>query len=190
MDNNNVILKVYNDHRTVFRLNDIALLTGESDFQSLNLKLNYYVRTGKLQNLRVGIYTKQKYNREELACSVYKPAYISLDYVLQKAGIIFQFQSHITCVSYLSRSIDIDNQTFVYRKIKDEILIDLSGINRYDNFVNIATPERAFLDMLYLETDFYFDNLNPLNKESLFKLLPLYRSKSLEKRVNKLFNHG
>ncbi len=33
--NNDLILALYNDQRTVFTLNDIALLIGESDFNSL-----------------------------------------------------------------------------------------------------------------------------------------------------------
>lgn len=52
-----IILAIYKDVRTVFRLNDIALITGETNFESLNKKLNYYVHKGKLQNPRKGIYT-------------------------------------------------------------------------------------------------------------------------------------
>ncbi len=120
MTSKNIILAVYNDIRTVFRLNDIAMLVGEINFQSLNKKLNYYVRTGKLQNPRKGIYAKSGYNIEELACSIYKPSYISLEYVLQKAGIVFQYDTRITAISYLSRSIEVESQTYIFRKLKGE----------------------------------------------------------------------
>ena len=86
-----IVLAIYQDIRTIFRLKDIAMLTGETNFQLLNQKLNYYVRTGKLLNPRKGIYAKPAYNTEELACTIYTPSYISLEYVLQKAGIVFQF---------------------------------------------------------------------------------------------------
>ena len=86
--NQDIVFAVYKDKRTVFRLNDIALLVGESSFQSINKKLNYYVHTGKLKNPRRGIYTKPEYNPEELACNIYTPSYISLEYVLQKYGIL------------------------------------------------------------------------------------------------------
>ena len=46
-----ILLSVYKDKRSVFRLNDIALLVGETNFQSINKKLNYYVNTGKLENI-------------------------------------------------------------------------------------------------------------------------------------------
>lgn len=185
-----IVLAIYQNNRTVFRLKDIAMLTGETDFQSLNRKLNYCVRTGKLMNPRKGFYTKPVFNPEELACIIFTPSYISLEYVLQKAGILFQFDSRITAVTYLTRSIEVENQIYLYRKIKGEFLVDTSGIIRHLNHVNIASPERAFLDMLYLDKDFYFDNLNPLQTELVYKLLPLYRSKALTKRVNRILPHG
>jgi hypothetical protein len=182
----NVVLALFQDNRTVFRLNDIALITGESNFESLNKKLNYAVRTGKLQNPRKGIYTKQGYNFEELACSIYKPSYISLEYVLQKAGIIFQYDTRITVITYLSRKINVENKEYMFRKIKNSLLVNTSGILRQDNHINIATAERAFLDQLYLDSSFYFDNLNPLDKKIVYQLLPLYQSKKLEQNVKKL----
>lgn len=183
-----LIFTIYKDTRTVFRLIDIALLTGDTNFLSLNNKLNYYVRSGKLNNPRKGVYTKVTYNPEELACNIFTPSYISLEYVLQKAGIVFQYDSGITSVSYLSRSIEIGNQAYSYRKMKGEILVNTAGIIM-GNTVSIATPERAFLDMLYLSPKYYFDNLNPLNNKTVYKLLPVYQSKALTLRVTKLLQN-
>jgi hypothetical protein len=185
-----VIFSIYQSNRTVFRLNEIAMISGESDFKSLNQKLNYYVRTGKLQNPRKGIYAKPGYNHEELACSVYTPSYISLEYVLQKSGVIFQYDSRITVISYLSRSIEIEGQVYQFRKLNELLLVNTSGIERKQNHVNIATAERAFLDLLYLDPNYYFDNLNPLNKEKVGKLLSVYQSKALTDRANKLYKNG
>ena len=69
------------------------------------------------------------------------------------------------------------------------ILVNSGGIEREENHVNIASAERAFLDMLYLNGNYYFDNLNPLNKTLVYKLLPLYQSKALIERVNKLLKN-
>lgn len=184
-----MILTIYQDIRTVFKLSDIALLTGETNFQSLNKKLNYHVRTGKLQNPRKGIYAKPNYNWDELACTLYTPSYISLEYVLQKAGIIFQYDSAISVISYLSRNIEVENQTFKYRKIKNELLVNTTGILRLDNQINIATSERAFLDLLYLNTSYNFDNLIPLDKKLIYNFLPIYQSDSISKRVTKIFEN-
>jgi len=188
-NNENIVLSLYKDGRTVFRLIDVAMLIGETDLQALSKKMNYYVGKGQLQNPRKGIYVKTGYNPEELACRIYSPSYISLEYVLQKAGVIFQYDTRITVVSYLSRSIKVETQSYHFRKIKGEILVNTTGLNRLSNYVNIAGPERAFLDMLYLSPRFYFDNLNPLDKTLLIKLLPIYQSKALTNRLTKILQH-
>ena len=90
----------------------IALLTGESREGVLSKRLNYYVREGKLQNTRRGIYAKKGYNPEELACLLYTPSYLSLEYVLQKAGVVFQYDSCLTCAGYLSRTVEADGKEY------------------------------------------------------------------------------
>jgi len=92
-------------------------------------------------------------------------------------------------VSYLSRSVDIEGRIYAYRKIKGEILIVTQGIIQTGN-VNIVIPERAFLDILYLNKEYYFDNLTPLDKNLITKLLPEYHSKTLTTKVKKLFANG
>jgi hypothetical protein len=176
-----IVLAIYKESRTVFRLKDIAILVDEENFQSLNKKLNYYVQTGKLENPRKGIYAKPDFNAEELACTIFTPSYISLEYVLQKAGVVFQYDSRITSVSYLSRNVKVGDQQLLFRKIKGSVLINTLGIIRQKNHINIASPERSFLDLLYLRKDYYFDNLNPLNKEIVHKLLPIYQSETLSR---------
>jgi len=44
-------------------------------------------------------------------------------------------------------------------------MANMAGIEQRDN-IAIATPERAFLDMVYLSAgQCYFDNLRPLNQK-------------------------
>jgi hypothetical protein len=188
--NREILFAIYRDKRTVFRFIDIALLATETNFLSLNRKLNYHVNRGKLLNPRKGIYAKPEYNPEELACLVYTPSYISLEYILQKSGVIFQYDSGITAISYLSRRITIDDRTFLFHKVKGEILVNTAGIIRHDNHVNVASAERAFLDLMYLNTEYYFDNLNPLSKKTLYKLLPIYQSNALTNRVKRIFKNA
>jgi hypothetical protein len=185
---NDILLSIYKDQASVYRLKDIAMLVNETDFDSLNSKLNYYVRSGRLLNPRKGIYAKPGFTPEEVACKLYTPSYISLQYVLQRSGIVFQYDSAVTSVSYLSRTVDFERHTLVYRKLKGSVLVNTSGILR-EKGVNIATAERAFLDLCYLEGDMYFDNLHPLNREKLIQLLPVYQNAALTKRItNLLFN--
>jgi len=184
-----LILALYRDARRVFTLQDVALITGECRFEVLNRKLNYCVRTGKLLSPRRGIYAKPGFSPEELACKIYKTSYISLEYVLQKAGVIFQYDSRITLASYLNRTIETQGSILSYRKIKGTILTQPSGIKMGDT-ISIALPERAFLDMLYLDNAYYFDNISPLKQERVFELLPVYNSKALALRVKRIFKDG
>lgn len=184
--NSDWLLQVYQSPRSVFSLADIALLTGESNPVSLTKKLHYQIGKGNLKNPRKGLYAKPNYNPESLACTLYTPSYVSLDYVLQKEGIIFQYDSAITAVSYLSRALEIDGWQIKYRKIKNAVLLNTAGIISNPNGINIATKERAFLDMLYLNGAMYFDAINTLNKENVLNLLAIYESDVLEKRLKKI----
>jgi len=185
-----ILIKIYQNKRTVFNLQEIALLIKEPDFIKLKQKINYYVRGDKLLNLRRGIYAKQYYSPEELACKIFKPSYISLEYVLQKEGIIFQYNSQITSVSYLTRAIEVDNNQLLYRKIKNEILYSNKGILNNEEGLNIDKPERAFLDVLYLNKEFHFDSIINLNKNALENLLPLYNSDQLNRKVQNIFKYA
>lgn len=185
---NQILLDLYKDSRTVFPLSAIvsSSISSHSSRASLLQKMNYYVSTGNLINVRKGIYAKPDYNPNELACAIYAPSYISLEYVLQKAGVILRNDDTMTCISYLSRIITIDDIEYRFRKIKNEIFLDTRGIIS-EGSVSIATPERAFLDMMYLESEYHFDDLRPLDKEKVFALLPIYKCKKLSSRVSAMF---
>ena len=184
----NVLEVIFNSTRSVFNVQSLRMLTECEDSQKLTKSLHYYVKEGKIRNPRRGIYTKATYNEREMACSLFRPAYISLEYVLQRAGVVFQYDDTITCVSYLNRIAEVDEKIYQFRIINPELWIGMEGIDQNDNIL-IATPERAFLDMVYLSAGHcYFDNLHPLNKTKVKQLLPLYQSKVLTERVTELLN--
>ncbi|MFP4665099.1 MAG: hypothetical protein ACLFM1_11795 [Bacteroidales bacterium] len=184
----NILFQIYSSQQTVFRLIDIAMMTGEDDLVSLSKKMNYYAKTGKINNPRKGIYAKKNYRKNELGCRLYTPSYLSLYYVLQREGVIFQYSEMITLVSYLSRNVNVDNVTYQYRKVRNDILIDKRGIIS-ENGINKATPERALLDLLYLGDDIIPDNPGSLDTDKLFDLLDVYNSPGLEKKITKLISH-
>lgn len=183
---NGTLFTLYASPRTVFSTAGISLLTGEAHGVGLAKKLNYYVREGKLLNPRRGVYAKAGYNPEEMACLLYTPSYLSLEYILGRAGIIFQYDSRLTAVSYLTRNIEVDGREITYRRIKGEILADTRGIESQGN-IHRATAERAFLDTLYLNANYYFDNLRPLDRRRVLDLLPIYHNLRMEERVARLF---
>lgn len=190
MEKRDFILELYKDKRSVLRLSDVAMLFPEAAEKYLSDRMSYYVETGRLLKLRKGFYAKPGYSPLELANVLYTPSYISLEYVLQQAGIIYQYDTRYTSISYLSREVVIDGKTYRYRRIKEEIIMDTTGIIRNEDYFNKATPERAMLDMLYLNKDFYFDNIHSINEQLIMQILPVYRSLALEKRVTKLLKNG
>lgn len=170
---------------TVFSTKDIALLWGERSSAAARVRLNYYVKAGKLIRLHRGLYAKdQNYDQFELATKIYTPSYISFETVLARAGVVFQFYKSIFVASYLSREIEIDGQRYSYRKIKETILTNSAGLETKDNYY-IASPERAFLDIVYLQKGYYFDNLSPLDWKKVFEILPIYNNKRMEKEIKK-----
>lgn len=179
---------VFESQRTVFTVQSLMMQAVCNDSSRLTQSLHYYVKEGKLRNPRRGVYTKLKYDVLEMACSLFRPSYISLEYVLQRAGIVFQWDDSITSVSYLSRTVEVDDRKYQYRKISPELWMGMEGIEQHDN-VAIAIPERAFLDMIYLSAgNCYFDNLHSLSVKQIRALLPIYRSKALNERVTRLLN--
>lgn len=171
-------------HNTVFTFKDIFLLWGDTDVNAVKTRVHYYVKKGELYPIRRGIYGKDKnYEKLELATKIFTPSYISFETVLGKAGITFQFYGKIFIASYLAREIIADSQAYAYKKIKDKILTNPAGIEKRENY-SIASPERAFLDVMYLYKNYYFDNLSPLNWDKVYEVLPIYGvNYQMEKRI-------
>lgn len=176
--------------KTVFTFKDVALLWGETDVRAAISGVNYYVNTDQLYRIRRGLYAKDKrYNRDELATRINTPAYISFETVLGREGINFQYYSQIFVASYLNRELTIDGQTYQFRKIKNSILTNPTGILHVSE-TSIATPERALLDTLYLQKNFYFDHLDQIQWDLVFELLPLYTNARMERVVRKIHVHS
>ena len=182
------ITLILKSKKTVFTFKDISLLWGLTDRKSTIAGINYYVSTGDLYRIRRGIYAKDKdYDKVELASRIYTPAYVSFETVLARAGMIFQYYSQIFVASYLTREITIDAQAYVYRKIKDIVLTDPAGVMNQEG-ISIATKERAFLDTLYINTDYHFDHLGGLDWDTVFDILPRYKNKRMAKKVHEHFD--
>lgn len=174
----------------VFTFKDIALIWGNTDKKAAIAGVNYYVKKGQLYRIRRGIYAKDKnYDRFELATKIFTPSYIGMETVLAKEGIIFQHYGQIFVASYLTREITCEEQTYVFRKIKNSVLVNPLGIDKRGNY-SIATKERAFLDMLYLSKEYHFDNLASINWDKCFKMVAMYEKKTMTKRLNSYYKNA
>lgn len=169
--------------KTVFTLNELALVWGVNNRATLLKKVNRWSKNGKLLKIRRGLYaTTPDYSKYEVAQKILAPSYISLHTVLFMESVIFQHDPAIYSVSNLSRKFKVGEDAYYYQKIKDEVLYNKTGLLDKGGYW-IACKERAFLDQLYLVPKYYFDNTEDMDWEKVFQILPIYGVTSLEKVV-------
>lgn len=179
----NIVLDLYKTGKSVFTSQELSLMYPSISAKNLKRRLSYYVSQGTLRRLRRGIFATSRYDVRELGQKIFTPSYVSLETILFEHGVIFQKYSSIFLLSYLSRSVQVDTHTIVYRKAPNHLLLNTEGIIRTAGYY-AATKERAFLDAVYLYKDYYFDNLGALDWESVMNLRGIYKSKILIKRVD------
>lgn len=182
------ISNILRSDKTVFSFKDILLDSKEENPALLRRRLNYYIMQGQLFSIRRGLYAKDKnYHKLELATKIFVPSYVSFETVLAVAGITFQHYGQIFVASYQTKEIVCDGQAYAFKKIKDAVLTNNIGIEDKDNY-SIATKERAFLDVVYLNKDYHFDNLAPLDWDKVFNMLPMYENKRMAKKVKEFYD--
>jgi predicted transcriptional regulator of viral defense system len=187
MQKGDYLTAILRSGKTVFSSKDIALLWKEPVSAAARVRLNYYVKNGDLYRIRKGLYAKsQDYNRLELATRIFTPSYVSFETVLAQEGLIFQYYDKVFVATYLTREITVEKQTYSYRKIKTGVLVDNTGVENISE-TSIATKERAFLDTLYVNADYQFDNVRSINWERVFEILPIYDNQRMAKKVNNLY---
>ena len=105
---------------SVFSTKDVALLWRETQTGAAQVRLNYYVKTGKLIRVRRGIYVKDKnYDKYEFATKIFRPSYVSFETVLGASGMTFQYYGNIFIASYIKREIRCDGQTYSFNSQSD-----------------------------------------------------------------------
>jgi len=173
--------------KTIFSIQDVSLMWGEENEITISIRLNKYVKAGKLIRVRRGLYVKDKnYDRFELATRIYTPSYVSFETVLTREGVNFQYYGNVFTASYINREISVGEQKITFVRMKDYVLSNTTGIEHKDGYA-IATRERAFLDRVYVSKDYHFDNLANLNWDKVFEILPVYHNKRLDKKIKEYF---
>lgn len=162
--------KISPSPQTVFLVSDLSQQVEGYTGAKLKSALKYAVKQKDLFRISRGIYAlSQNYSKLEFANKFRTPSYISLYTILQEEGIIFQPYSSIYAVSQRSQDIEIDGQTYIYRKIQDDILLNPAG-TVFVQGIHKATPERAACDTLYLNGDEFFDNVRTIDWNVMKKL--------------------
>ncbi len=175
----------------VYTTQDLAVIWEISDKTKLWNIIRHYLRVNKLTRIHKGIYaltpttSVKPYTSFELGQKLITPSYISFYTALAKHGIISQYYENIHLAALISKSLQIDNQTFVYHKIKNSVFYDPTGIKDQTTY-QIADPERAICDSLYLFPNLAFDNLDSIDTQKLSQIATIYHNKRLIQSVKKL----
>lgn len=168
-------------------------LTGiEKDRVYLKILFYRYKKTGKLFGLKKGIYVLREYidkieknsaidfYAEFIANILYKPSYLSLDYVLYEHNILTEIPVNFTLISK-NKTVRFSNKfgNFLYHKIKNDLFTGFAIIKKGDFTILKATKAKALFDFLYLRKNSIADksafgelrlNLDNLSKKDLSEL--------------------
>ena len=184
----NSLEQLYKTGKTVFSLQDLRVIWREPHAEALRAKIKYYIRTGRFLRLKRGVYAFAKeYNHFELAQTLITPSYISLESALRHQGLLFQFNTAVTCIAGYTRSFNIDWRIYQYHKLRNDVLSSPLGIER-EKFYMVASPERAFCDSVYLGYSPSTEESYEWNIGLLKKLVELYNVPRVSGAVSRLLS--
>ena len=156
------------------------LLAGDVDPKLIRIQLSRWIKAGKIYQLRRGLYsTAPPYQRQQphpflVANHLQKASYVSLQSALSFYGLIPEVVNITTSVSTgRPERLDTPLGTFEFRHIKTELLFGYRMTELGEQSALIATPEKALLDLIYLQPGggslAYLKELRLQNTEKLDK---------------------
>lgn len=162
-------------------------------------KIKYFlenqVKEGLFIRLKQGNYILKTDppGEEEMANALYKPSYLSFEYVLNKYDVIPESSYTITSATTKpTRLFTVDSKAFSYFTIKNEAYTGYVFDKTNGRGVLIAEPEKALADFLYfvaighkLKNDRI--NISKLNKDKVLKYAKLYGRKKVVDLVKELY---
>ena len=155
------INKLLEIDRQLFHTNDLAVLWGMKNRQSLYQTISRYIKQGILIKIYKGLYsTVPLDNLDPLDLGpaiAHQYTYLSTETVLAHASVISQNVFDYTYIAGFSRKMTLGKWTFRFRQMKEEYLLNPAGID-YDSERFFARVERAAADMLYYAPNYHFDS--------------------------------
>ncbi len=134
--------------KKIFSLNDLKVLTGENT-STISVQLSRLSRSGLVENPIKGWYTNP-FNipdPEELSMVLRAPCYLSMEYALSRHGILSQDVHTYTMVTTkLPHTYRSDDDIFEYHQIKRSLFWGF----KIEGTVQVAEPEKALLDLIYV----------------------------------------
>lgn len=135
------------------------LLTGQSYPAALKVQLSRWVSSGRLVQLKRGVYVLPEHYRQTQGGALYvanvlkKPSYVSLEKALEFYGLIPEAVKVYTSVtSKRAGTFNNDIGNFEYRHILPDLFWGYQPIVLEGQTVFMARPEKALLDLIYLNS--------------------------------------
>lgn len=144
----------------IFTLDDLASV--ETDRVYLRITLARYVKSGSVIRLKKGIYVVKDYidnvektgrasvYAEFLAGVLYKPSYLSLEYILHQHGVITESPAALTAVACKkTASFSTPFGVYLYHTIASVLFIGFTSKRDGDYTIFRASLAKALFDFLY-----------------------------------------
>ena len=182
----------------VFTTADLANLAGSGNKVEANRFIKKLINEGYIRQYIRGVYVAEEFSPEVLCAKIYPDSYISFGNVLAKNLVIGSIPARSIKAVRVGRNRKFSalNLSISYLGINTGLNF---GFNVENNGVRVATPEKAFLDVLYFylrgekySFNIFQDvNIERLNVKLIKKYLKNYKNKKFVKFVdNYLENYG
>lgn len=174
----------------VFSVSDLSsMIAGGSKLHNQRM-IKRLVDAGIISRVLKGLYVTKNCDLWTLSARISESSYVSMDSALARSGLTGSVPQRSLSVVYTGkkRTIKIPSGAVCFYSISRDLFF---GSSRLVSGVNIADPEKAYIDMLYFYVkgaSFLIDPLRDvsverLNKKKLFTYLKRYKNPKFVKFV-------
>ncbi|MEW6408279.1 MAG: hypothetical protein AB1465_06360 [Patescibacteria group bacterium] len=193
-----------------FELADLSVVKIDKNY--LKVLLSRLIKKEKIAQLKKGMYVSKDYldkiQKEDIfsdyyefiANLLYKPSYLSLEYVLYENNILTESPKNFTSIC-LNKTNNFSNNlgNFYYHKIKKELFTGFNIYKKSDFSIFKASKAKALFDFLYLRKNILIDsnsikelrlnlkNFKNIEKKELKKYIFLEKSNKMKMIFDSLF---
>ncbi|SEQ22701.1 type IV toxin-antitoxin system AbiEi family antitoxin domain-containing protein [Neolewinella agarilytica] len=118
-------------------------------------------KAGRIIKIRNGLYRtvdfdiRSEVDRFTVSNNLYEPSYVSLHSALHYYGLIPEHVYETTAISTRkTKSFEIDDRRYSFRHVKTDLFFGYEVVPWREHSYCIARPEKALIDLAYLESDF------------------------------------
>ena len=166
------------------------------DYELAKRSISRYTQRGFIIKARKGLYffKNNSPHEFEIANKVYQPSYISFETALSFYGIIPEtIYEVISASSRTTRSFNVNNIKYSYKKIKKDCFNGYKPIKIKDATILIAEPEKALVDYLYLvalgkrKLAYERIDLSKIKKTKLLNYANQFQKKKIKEIINNFY---